>query len=135
MLCSVVPISAVQQSDPVIHTVTFLFSYNLPSCSIPREWTEFPVLYSRTSLLSHSQFRSLHLPTPSSPSIPAPPLLPFGNHKSVLSVCESVSSTKVYGLLQIGFHPSRISKILGPNWKTTGIMKPVKAEGPSCLLS
>ena len=32
---SVVPISAIQQSDPVIQTYTFLFLYYLPSWSIP----------------------------------------------------------------------------------------------------
>ena len=51
LICNVVPISAVQQSDPVIHTYPFFFSYYLPSGSIPRDWIEFPVLYSRTSLL------------------------------------------------------------------------------------
>ena len=30
-------LEAVQQSDPVIHTYTFFFSYCLPSCSIPRD--------------------------------------------------------------------------------------------------
>ena len=47
---NIVPISAVQQSDPVIHMSTFLFSYYLSSWSIPRDWIWFPVLYSRTSL-------------------------------------------------------------------------------------
>ena len=43
------------------------------------------MLHSRASLLLHSKCNSLHLPTPSSQSIP------LGNHKSVLHVCESVS--------------------------------------------
>ena len=58
------PISAVQRSDPVIDIHTFPFSYYLPSWSIPRDWIEFPVLYSRTSLLIHSKWNSLHLLTP-----------------------------------------------------------------------
>ena len=61
---TVVPISAVRQSDPGIHTYTFFFSYHLPSWSIPRDWMEFPVLDSRTSLLIHSQCPSWHLLTP-----------------------------------------------------------------------
>ena len=44
-----------------IHTCTFFLSYYLPSCSITRDWIEFPVLYSRTSLLIHYKcFRSIH---------------------------------------------------------------------------
>ena len=39
-------ISAVQQSDPVIH-IHFLPLLS-SSCSITRDWLEFPVLYSRT---------------------------------------------------------------------------------------
>ena len=38
LIHSVVPISAGQQSDPVIHIHTFPFLYYLPSCSIPRDW-------------------------------------------------------------------------------------------------
>ena len=53
------PISAVQQSDPVIHTYIYSFSY-LPSWCIPRDWILFPGLYSRT-LLIHSKCNSLHL--------------------------------------------------------------------------
>ena len=49
---------------------TFFFLYYLLSCSVPRDWMKFPVLYSRTSLLIHSKCNSLHLLTPSSQSIP-----------------------------------------------------------------
>ena len=42
-----VPITAVDQSDPVIHTYTFFFLYYLPSCYITRDWIQFPVLSSR----------------------------------------------------------------------------------------
>ena len=61
--------SIVTQSYIYIHC---FFSYCLPSLPIPRDWTQFPVLYSRTSLPIHSKCNSLHLPTPNSPSIPLP---------------------------------------------------------------
>ena len=64
--------SAVQQSDPAIHTYTFFFSYDLPSCSIPRDGREFPVLYSKTGWLIHSPCNNLHPPTPDSQSLPLP---------------------------------------------------------------
>ena len=63
-------IPAVQHSDPVLNIYTFPFSYYPPSWSIPRDWTEFPVLDSRTSWLIHSQCHSLHLCTPNAPSLP-----------------------------------------------------------------
>ena len=50
-------ISAVQQSDSVIH-MCILFLILFPSCSIPRNWIQFPLLYSRTSLLTHSRCNS-----------------------------------------------------------------------------
>ena len=54
--------SAVQQSDPVIyiHSYTYMYTYTyvyilfLISWSIPRDCTEFPVLYSRTSKYNSS---------------------------------------------------------------------------------
>ena len=68
----------------------FPFLHYLPSWSVPRDWIYFPALYSRTSLFIHSQYNSLHLLIPSSPSLPLPPL-PLGNHKSIIHVYESVS--------------------------------------------
>ena len=47
----------------------YTFSHYLPSCSIPRDRPQFPVLYSRTSFFIHPKCNSLHLPTPNSPSI------------------------------------------------------------------
>ena len=47
LIYNVVPISAVQQSDPVIHIYTFFLLYHLPSCPTPRDWTQFPVLCGR----------------------------------------------------------------------------------------
>ena len=46
------------------HTYTFFLLYYLPSRSIPRDWLEFNLLHSRTSLLIHSICKSLHLPAP-----------------------------------------------------------------------
>ena len=58
---NVLPISATQQSDPVIyththtHTHTFSLSCCPLSCSITSDWIQFPVIYSRTSLPIHSK--------------------------------------------------------------------------------
>ena len=62
-------VSAVQQSDSVIHKHTFFFSHYPPQLSITSDWVQFPVLYSRISLLIHSKCNSLHLLTPNSLSI------------------------------------------------------------------
>ena len=69
--CAHVRCTAKQPSHTYIKT--FFFSYSLPSWSIPRDGIEFPVLYSRTLLLLHSQCHSLHLQTPNAPSSPRPP--------------------------------------------------------------
>ena len=88
--------SAVQQSDPFIYIYIFFFSYHFPSCSIPRDWIEFPVLYSRISLLIHSTWNSLHLLTPNSLSIPLLPPSPeattrlFSASVSLLLFCRQV---------------------------------------------
>ena len=91
MIYSALPISAVQQSDPVIlesYLYTFFFSHHPPSCSITRdEVSSFPVLYSRISLHLCSKCNRLHLLTPHSQSISLPPL-PIGNRKSVLQAHE-----------------------------------------------
>ena len=50
-----------------------------------------PVLYSRTWLFIHSICNSLYLLTANSQSNLPPLPYPFGNHKSVIYVCESVS--------------------------------------------
>ena len=50
----------------------FFFSYYLLSCSILRDWIEFPVLCSRPLLLIHSKRNSLPLLPPNSPSITLP---------------------------------------------------------------
>ena len=109
------PISALQHSDPVIHIYTFFFSHYRLSCFIPRDWTQSPVLYSRTSFLIHAKCHSLHLPTPNSQSIPPTPFpFPLGNHKSVLYVC--------LFLFCVWIHLSHILdstyKVIQPLWKT-----------------
>ena len=61
LIYDVALISAVQQSDPVIHTYTLPFLYYLPSNSIPRDWICFPVLGSWIWLFIHSFFFFLGL--------------------------------------------------------------------------
>ena len=48
---------------------TFFFSHYPPSCSILSDKIQFPVLYSRISLLTHSKCNSVHLLAPDSQSI------------------------------------------------------------------
>ena len=64
LIYSVVSISALPLSDPVIHTYRYIYIYThiyihilicLPSCSFVRVWILFLVLYSRTSLLIYSK--------------------------------------------------------------------------------
>ena len=50
-----------------------------------------PVLYSRTLLFINSIYNDLHLLTPNSQYVfPSPPF-PFGNHKFIFYVSESLS--------------------------------------------
>ena len=68
LIYSVVLISAVQQSDSVIHIYIYiLFHYGLS------QDTEFPVLYSRTLLFIPPIYNSLHLLMPHSQPFPLPP--------------------------------------------------------------
>ena len=76
-LFTVLPISAVQHSDTVIHIYAFFFSYYLPLYYILRDWIQFPVLYSRTSLFIHSKCNSSHLSISNFLSIPFPALSPL----------------------------------------------------------
>ena len=109
------PISAIQQSDTVVHTHSLSY---LQSWSIPRNWIQFLVLYSKTSLLIHSKCRSLHLLTPN--SIPSHTHLPLVNQKSVLYVCQSVSCSNLNHLfstpatqLDIHYIPGLVSLLVG----------------------
>lgn len=54
---SIVSVSALQHSAPVICILMFFFSCYLSSCSSPRDWTQFLVLYSRTPSPIHSCVR------------------------------------------------------------------------------
>jgi len=77
-----VPISAVQKSDPVIHTyihaLSYILSYIIFHHVLSQETGYSSLCYvcSSTSLLIHSKYNSLHLLTPNSQSIslllPAP---------------------------------------------------------------
>ena len=72
MIYNIPSISAVQKSDPIIHNIHSFFSCYLLLYSNPRDWMQFPVLYSRIPLLIHSKCNGLHLPSPNFLSIPLP---------------------------------------------------------------
>ena len=57
-------ISAVQQSDSVIHVHIHSLSDSFPTQIITEYWVEFPVLYSRSPLASHSIYHSVPMPVP-----------------------------------------------------------------------
>ena len=91
--------SKVTQSH--IYVYAFFFSHYLPSCSIISDQIQFPVLYSRISLLIHSKGNGLHLLIPDSQSTHSLPL-PLGNHKSLLQVYEFFSVERfIYAVCQI----------------------------------
>ena len=58
MLCQFLLYWKVTQSyiyeENNVYVCTFCSSYYLPLCSVPRDWIQFPVLYSRISLPLHS---------------------------------------------------------------------------------
>ena len=73
LIYNIVPLSAVQQSDPVTHTCMQMYILFLILSSIifqPKRQISFPVIYSRVSLSIHSKCNSLHLLTPNSQSPP-----------------------------------------------------------------
>ena len=77
-----------------IYTHTLFFSYYLLSCSITSDWIEFPVLYSRTSLLIHSKCNGLQLLTQTpSPSHQCPCIY----LQAILSPC---GMFEAYGMLK-----------------------------------
>ena len=79
LIYNVVLISAVQQNNAVIYISTSTHTYSLSHIITSimfypkRLDIQYPMLYSRTSLLIHSKCISLHLPIPNSPSIPLSP--------------------------------------------------------------
>ena len=82
--------NAVQWSDSVIHTsILFSFFFHI---DYHRILGRAPCAYSRSLLASHSIYHSVHMPIPN-PSPPSPPVPcdPFGNHKVVLKVHDTVS--------------------------------------------
>ena len=59
------------------------FSPRLPPIqAATQHWAEFPVLYTRSSLVIHFQYGSVSMSIPNSLTIPSP-ILPFGNRKIV----------------------------------------------------
>ena len=87
LIYNFVIISAVQQSDSVINVHTssllkILFPYRL----ITEYWVEFPMLYSRSLLTSHSIY-TVGLCNPK-PPVHTPQLTPFDKHKFIFKVCE-----------------------------------------------
>ena len=93
------------------HTHTYPFPFYLPSWSIPRDWTQLPVLCSRTSLFVHSKWNNAHLLTPNPQSIPLPPPSPLAT-ASLLSMsvslsllCRWVHLCHILFLVFLGPHP------------------------------
>lgn len=61
-------ISAMQQNDSVIrvHQLSFRFFYHV---DYHRIWVEFSVVYSRSGVVNHSIYLSVHVPIPNPQSI------------------------------------------------------------------
>ena len=95
LIYNVALISAIQQSDSVIHLYIFFFIF-FSIVIYHGILIQFFVLYNRALLFIHPIYNSLYLLTSISHSNPPPPPSPLGNHKSVPYDCESVS------ILQIG---------------------------------
>ena len=67
-------VSALQQSDLVIHVYTYSLSHSFPWWFIPRYWIQFPTLYRRTLSFTRLVYNSQNLLTQApSPSLPSPP--------------------------------------------------------------
>ena len=86
-------ISAVQQSDSVIHIYIYIYIFVPFHILFPDDLsqdTECSSLCCRTLLFIHPIYK-LASANPKLPIQPSPNLLPLDKHKSVLYVCESVS--------------------------------------------
>ena len=70
---------------------TYTYTYSFPIKLITEYWVEFPVLCSRSLLVIYCIYNSVCMSVPNSQFIPPPPHFPFGNHKFVFEVCESIS--------------------------------------------
>ena len=87
-------ISTVQQSDSVIQIYMYiyiLFFHILFHSGLSQDIGYSSLCCTVGPLFIHPMYTSLHLLTPTSHSIPAPPSLPLGN----VYVCESVFVLKV----------------------------------------
>ena len=66
-------ISAVQQSDRVIHIYISILADSFPTYIITEYWVGFSVPHSRSPLVNHSIYLSVHMPVPNPQSIPPTP--------------------------------------------------------------
>ena len=103
-------VSALQQSDPVIHIYTFFFRCfsHIDYCRIlgriPCAIQQVPV----GQLFHIPQYAHAN---PKLPIQPSPKPVPFGNHKFVFKVCKSVSVLQVCSFVSI-FNISHVSDII-----------------------
>ena len=81
--CQLLLYSKVTQLHIYVHSFSHIILHHVPS----RDYIYFPVLYSRMSLLIHSECNSLNY-QPQMPRASQTLPLPHGNHKSVLHVRE-----------------------------------------------
>ena len=84
LICNAVPVSAVQQSDSVIHIHTFFFNIFFSITVCHRTLNIGPCAGQQGLVVYHPIYNSLHLLIPTSQSSAS--LHPRGNHKSVKSV-------------------------------------------------
>ena len=120
------PISAVQQSDAVLHTYTRFFSSHPPTRSVPRDWTRFPVLHSRTPLPILSRWNSLHThlklpihptPCPHPPPLVTPSLLSMSVLHSPLGSTLGSGGPNRTPTLFSGLLPSPAASYLSREWE------------------
>ena len=72
------------------------FSESFPKQVITEYWVEFPGLcISKSLLTTHSACNSVHMPTPSSQS------LPLGNHEFIFNIWESVSVLQINSFVSL----------------------------------
>ena len=118
LICSVVLIPAVEQHDSVLYTYLYIYVYIYINTFLfiffsimvyHRMFIQFPMLYSKILLFTHSVYNRLHLLTPNSQSIPLHP--PSHLAAPVLSVSESVSVAQMKFTCVI-FQVSHVSDII-----------------------
>ena len=100
-------LSAVQQSDLVIHIYTFFFK--LFSTVFLSQDFEYSSLCYRTLFFIHPICTSLHLLIPNSHSIHSPAPFPLGNHESILWLWICFKDKFVCVMLQV----LHVSDIIG----------------------